>query len=570
MIFLCAFFGIGYGLLNRIFKLKTDDPLLETTLAIVVGQGVFIVLLQLIAISGVLNFTWLSVLLASSCLIFIFEMKRIGNSPFIFFKEAWSGLNRNEILGLAFILLFAFPTLLEPLRPPWPGDELQYHLPHAQQWALSGKLTINEWLRYPWFPYNYNLLYAAAYIAYGDVFTHMFNALAGCLIAIIIYRLGKRHFSHVIACVATFMWFQMHRREFGKTNVDMGTSLYALAAAFTFFWWMQSHNDRRWLTVSAFLIGVAVGTKYQALFFLPIFGAAVLLIDRRLSTILTATTSLLVPCIYWYARNAIMTGDPFDPIGGNVFGFTDWNHADYVAQFEDLKRVAAWPNYFIWPAIFSLFHIRVSINRFRFDAVILCSYFFIVWFFTSHYPRYLMPVVPFMVLLASEYWVYAYGQIAKCLIAALPVGKSKLLANFLWILILGASALSCISFSNTYWSYISPSAESRDILMRKELKGYAVLEYVNQHHMGRIYNIGLADAAYYAPHPIWGDVFGPNRFRDVISDDPLKFYNELKKRNFDAVIVDDKLGQKLESNQLFSMFFSIAYENDGFKVYRIN
>lgn len=48
----------------------------------------------------------------------------------------------------------ARPTLFAPLGPPISWDELMYHLPQARQWALSGQLSVNEWLRYPWFLYN--------------------------------------------------------------------------------------------------------------------------------------------------------------------------------------------------------------------------------------------------------------------------------------------------------------------------------------------------------------------------------------------------------------------------------
>jgi 4-amino-4-deoxy-L-arabinose transferase-like glycosyltransferase len=568
-VFLCAFFGIGHHLLIRVFELEVHDTILGATLATALGQGVFIFLLQCLAVGGVMNSIWVSFILVSFCLLAYWEISSVSFTPFTKLLRTWSGVIRSEFLCLVFLFIFAFPTLLEPLRPPWPGDELMYHLPHAQQWALTGKLTINEWLRYPWFPYNYNLLYAAAIVIYGDVFTHLFNALAGCLIAIMIYRLGKLYFTNVVACVATFFWFQMNRREFGKTNVDMGTTLYALAGSFTFFWWMQAPNDRRWLVVSSFLIGVAVGTKYQALFFLPLFGLAIIWTDRRISTLLIATISLLTPCVYWYARNAVFTGDPFNPIGGKFFGFTDWSIVDYEAQFEDLKRVSSWPVNLIWPAVFALWHLRWPKNPIHFYAVVLCSYFFIVWMVTSHYPRYLMPVVPWLTLLAAENWSYAFKFVSLRMSAFITPSISKILKNFMWILIFIAATLSCVSFSKTYWQYISPSQEKRDILMRQELKGYAVLEYANQHHLGRIYNVALGDAVYYAPSPIWGDTFGPWRYADVISDDPLKFSNELRKRNFDSVIVPQDMSLALESSSFFSENFSILFQSDGIKVYRV-
>jgi Dolichyl-phosphate-mannose-protein mannosyltransferase len=568
-VFILSFWGMGYCLLNRIFKLEIHDSVLGTTLAITIGQGIFIVILQCLAISGVLKNLWLSTVLISSCVLAIFQIRRTTHLSFARLTHTWTTLSRSEIVGLVFILAWVFPTILEPLRPPWPGDELHYHLPHAQQWALSGKLTVNEWLRYPWFPYNYDLLYASAYVIYGDVFTHLFNALAGWLIAIITYQIGKRHFNHVAACIAVFIWFHMNRGEFGRTYVDMGTSLYVLTGSLTFFWWIQTPNDRRWLAVSAFLIGIAAGSKYQVLIFLPLLGLAMLWIDRRPKTVLIALISFFIPCIYWYARNAILTGDPFNPIGGKIFGFTDWNLGDYVLQFEDLKHAKAWPTMLLWPAALALWNLASSARALNFAVTALCLYFFMVWVATSHYPRYLMPVVPWLALLAGENWGRAGNWIATNLTAALSKVSAKIIRNIFWSLIFITAFLSSASFSIKYWFYISPTKEDRNILMRQQLKGYALLEYLNKHNGGRIYNIGLSDATYYAPYPIWGDVFGPWRFRDIIAPEAVKFSKELRKRNFNKVIVTESMGRMLESSPLFKENFSIEYESDGFKVYRV-
>ena len=79
------------------------------------------------------------------------------------------------------LALVALPALMAPLAPPAAFDELMYHLPYARQVAQSGSLGIHEWLRYPWFPYNYNLLYAGALLVGDDVLTHFLGASrAGC------------------------------------------------------------------------------------------------------------------------------------------------------------------------------------------------------------------------------------------------------------------------------------------------------------------------------------------------------------------------------------------------------
>ena len=45
------------------------------------------------------------------------------------------------------VLLNGPPTLLAPLSPPMAWDELAYHLPHAREWARSGRLVVTDWLR---------------------------------------------------------------------------------------------------------------------------------------------------------------------------------------------------------------------------------------------------------------------------------------------------------------------------------------------------------------------------------------------------------------------------------------
>jgi hypothetical protein len=69
-------------------------------------------------------------------------------------------------LVLAAVIL---PLMLEPLRPPHDWDELMYHLPYARFWAEQGGLDVNEWLRFPVFPYSMELLYAGALLVGSDV-----------------------------------------------------------------------------------------------------------------------------------------------------------------------------------------------------------------------------------------------------------------------------------------------------------------------------------------------------------------------------------------------------------------
>ena len=90
--------------------------------------------------------------------------------------------------------------------------------------------------------------------------------------------------------------------------------------------------------LAAFFLGAGGGLEVPGAD-LPAAGGAVRDPARAPAQGLGAGARLcfLLPCIYWYARNAVMTGDPFNPIGARLFGFTNWNAADYKHQFDDVR-----------------------------------------------------------------------------------------------------------------------------------------------------------------------------------------------------------------------------------------
>lgn len=568
--FIWAFWGFGQTVLARILNLAIDDQTLSAALTVIFGQGIFIVMLQCLAVKGILLNAWIIALLIGGGILGVIELRRTERYLLTWLTQALRYTSKTERCGIALMAIYVAPMLLAPLATPFPGDELLYHLPHAQQWAQSGYLSVNDWLRYPWFPYNYELLFAGAFVVYGDVFTHMFNMLAGLLVALITFRLGVRHFSKASGFIATIIWIQINRGEFCKSLVDMGLTLYILAAAITFYWWVKEPKDRRWLAVSAFLIGVAVGSKYQGLIFLPFFGMILIWVDRKPTTWLLTAVCILLPCVYWYARNAIMTGDPFNPFGGKLFGFHDWNLTDYANQFNDLKLHSGWPHWLLWPAVFSLWWPNIRKSPVHIAATVFCAFIFIIWLETSHYPRYLMPIVPLLALLAAEKWCYLIEFVGS------RVARQKSRINFpsikhlTWTFTFVVVSISSATISEKYWSRISTNQETRNVLLRKKIPGYLVLEYAAKHPMGRIYIIGsLTDSIYYAPHPIWGDFFGPWRYSDIVSNNPAQLSNNLLMRHFDAVIVDGSLCYELELNLTFQQYFSIEFQSDGAKIYRL-
>jgi hypothetical protein len=347
-----SFFACGDCFFRSLSLKTTNDAITRFILKITFGQGFFIIYLQILGIYGLLRTLWIDTfilffIILWLTLFFIGQVQQLSPRSLSRVKASLinfcHSMSSNVWLSLALIFIFSLPALIAPLRVPLPGDEVGHHLPHAVQWAQSGYLSVNEWLRYPWFPFNYNLLFASGLLIYDDLLTHMFNTSAGLMVAVLTYRLSVRFFSQPVAVVAILIWLQLDRGDFGKANVDMGLTLYILCSLIVLYEWIYTDRSKRLLFMASFFLGIAIGTKYQALMFLPLIGVVIIFLEPRPSYLLISAFGLLVPCGYWYIRNYLITGDPFDPFGAKIFGFYDWNAQDYAAQFKDLQHQAGWP-----------------------------------------------------------------------------------------------------------------------------------------------------------------------------------------------------------------------------------
>jgi len=569
MAFVFSSWGIGRSILQRSLK-RVQDGLVDC-LAITLGVGIFICLLQWLGIAGKLHLPWVIAIIGvgiAAGFVQIGQKSGIWRGPRLvaICKE---GTSDDRKLFLIMVIIVA-STLLAPLGPPLESDELSYHLPNAQQWALTGHLGISEWLRYPWLPNNYGLLYSAALIVGSDVLAHMVNACAGWLVALLIYQTGKRYTTYGVACLGVIIWIYLTRRDFDNAYIDMGTTLFVFAAAIAFYRWTESIKERTWLLAAAFFAGVAVGCKYQALGFLPVFAVALLFYERKPQVLLCVAACFLVPCIYWYARNLILTGDPFNPVGGKIFGFTNWNSDDYALQFQDLKNRSEWPSIILWTALLTAFVPTWKNTPSMRHAMAFCVYSVVIWLVTSRYPRYLMPLFPILALLAASGWqwlghqgLYAIGSISG---SWTPHPR---LVNIGWnsLLIVVFVAVSFHGVKN--WRNIAPSESIRDVILEKKVAGYRLLSDLKQHPVGRIYQFGINEARYYAPSPIWGDYFGPWRYSDFAPLPPDQLANVLTRHGFNHLLVNTGIWPHIASRSGFNDYFEEIRSDGEVKLYRI-
>jgi len=532
------------------------------------GLGMVIVVLQGLAIAGWLKPAPLAVAGTVGIVLAAADLARCrwqasARSGW----SAWRALPMSSRLLSVAVLVFGASTLLIPLGPPVEWDELMYHLPHASQWAATGHLTVNAWLRYPWFPYDYDLLYAAALVAGNDVLPHLIHALAGWTSALLLFAWARRRAGADRALLATLLWLFLAHDQFSNAYIDLGVTLFVFLAYVALDTWLQERADA-WLVVSAFALGVAVGSKYQSLGLLPFFLVAVWKGRPAPRWLAGAAVAFLLPCAYWYGRNLLLAGDPLAPLGGRLFGFSDWNLSDYQMQFEDLRKHAAAPPLLLWPAalVMALQLLRVQAGARMPAAFGLWS--LVVWAASSLLPRYLLPAYPVLALLA----VLGWEQLARIACRAVP--RPWVPAAWAGLASAGVLAVTVSTAQETVersWDAIAPTQELRDASLASQLPGYPMMRYLRDHPQGRIYQLGMEGEIYYAPRPIWGDWFGPWRYGDYARLDAPALRQRLASEGFDALLVHTgrMRNRAMVTKPEFARYFALEHQERAVMLFSV-
>ena len=562
VIFLCLSF-LGFGKLTLVVtkKVNFEDKWLTTAISITLGMGIFIVSLQILGIFGLLRrFFVISILIIGFFIFLTMICRSISLTNFFNIKKF-------SIFSWLAISVVA-TTVWAPLMVPLGWDELMYHLPHARQWAQNGDLSIHEWIRYPWFPYNIDLLFSAAYLIRNDTFSHFFNALSGWLIALTIFRLGVVHANHMTALIATGLWIILTKDFYESAHTDMGIALFIFSGCIAMNQWLDNLQRKKWLYIAWFFLGIGAGSKYQALSFSLLFFIVMLYKKASVKTVSISIFCFLIPCAYWYVRNFVATGDPFDPIGGPIFGFTDWNYDDLKYQLIDLNRLKNWPSWQLWPAILTPLLAKAKFIKSVHRGFIFSLYSFVVWYITSHYDRYLTSAYPVITLL-SAYVVVIFLNAFK---SEFTFSKDKIVTPLKYTFFIAFFSYLFIKVHDNFEQYkpfISLTYEDRATIVNGRFPENKIYEQLKLSPLTKIYQWGLERSFYYAPVPVWGDHFGNWRYRDFQNSDPKKMAQKLAKDHFKIIIVNPEYILAFETGINFNLYFEEILESRGAKAYRI-
>lgn len=518
----------------------------ESALLIPAGLGVFILLLFVL---GIVHLLYLPVVLLvfGGCLVaaLISLQKRSLLPDIRRLIQGWSVPG----LGLALLgLILIVPIVLAPLRPPVDSDEIRFHLPYAMHFAEQHAITPHLYLRYPFHALNIDLLYSFGILAGDDVTTHFLHMALGLLLAWCLFVLAARHTNIVIAWCAVFLFLSIPgiQRLTSTAYVDLGLACFGFAAMAGISF-AGKHNVRAVLLTAALLTGIAAGSKYLGLVFIPLFAAWAYYFSRNMrETGIFFLTALLVASP-WYVYNLIHAGNPVSPFAGELFGYWPWSEADAADQMRELVSHGTgyslqallslpltlftvpgayqewgglpWMLALLFPALLYLPFWKDSLKPFGVLFIIAL----LGWFYGAQVLRYFITFLPLWSLFAVWGFTRGLGYFIN-LGAALP-GLARLKQGERVGRITGivAVVIVCTFYTGRAEDFRVFPAQMPELVSQREayladrFPEYLAVEYINDSYTGEIILQYEAWAAlsYVRHNLVVGDYFGLYRYPDI-------------------------------------------------------
>ncbi len=339
------------------------------------------------------------------------------------------------LLLLIFHFIFVF-------LPPYMKDELYYYLALPHLWELTGKIKPFFWFVPSHFPPLFMWIYYIISPAHY-VITHIigFASLIFFLVFLYLYQqknLGENFPANFLVASVLFLLIPVVFQISATAYVGIWVAAFIMAYLYFFSMYIKE-GDNLSLFLSALMLSLAVFTKYTGLtvsVIIFLFSILQLRGDRRrqLRYMFFTPLIILIPNLPWMIANYLDTGNPIYPLLGKIFTFKRVEHYNPAAiKFDTyisplmarrflyhenwLQIISAPLRIFFYgkegnPALFDgslaayllifLPFLRKS-HRHLYSYVLMAGIYIIIAFFSTPLrARYLIPVIPLLLIPATE------------------------------------------------------------------------------------------------------------------------------------------------------------------------
>ena len=407
-------FIIAKGLFQNSLKLAIWE---EIGILVPVGLGIIILLLFAL---GMLDCLSPLPVLGCTTLLITFSIWNLKHKfKFVRIRSLTANLTWNRLLLFLVGLALLVPIFSVPLTPPYRSDEIQYHLPYALRFLELGAIEPDLYLRYPFFTLNINLLYSLALMIGDDISPHFMHFMMGLLVAFNLYSVALRIAGPIVAfsCTLLFLVLPSISLLYSTAFIDLGLACFIFSSIACISYTQKKHHSSL-IICAAFLFGIALGSKYLALLYVPLMCAWTYFYSRNTRSVFQFFWVAWVVGLPWYLYNIVHTGNPISPFAGEIFGFWPWNQEDMIGQIKSFEGRGF--GYSISSLLMLPYNLVV--NHWKFSSpgtplilmIVFPGFFFLPWIDNK--------VKPFGVLLLITILIWFFSaQSLRYLVAFLPI-----------------------------------------------------------------------------------------------------------------------------------------------------
>jgi hypothetical protein len=301
----------------RYWRLQVAAPIVRSSIAVALGNGLLGLLLLALATLGWLNAATVAGAAALIVLALGLDVRRrlrLG---------AWqSGLRAMPILTWFETVVLGLATgivayaLLATFVPENQSDAIRHHLPIAREIWQTGTAGVFPPMWTAESPIHAHLHYAVAYGLAGTPAVKLLHAFAGLTAVAAVAGIGWICAGRLAAIVgaAIFASLPVVLWEIGVAYVDLYPVMFTTAAALCVLCW-QRDGRREWLVAAGALAGFGFAAKMTAGLMLAALAAAIVLVGRepwrwrdRVRDVATFALGSLT-MLPWLLRSYVLTGE---------------------------------------------------------------------------------------------------------------------------------------------------------------------------------------------------------------------------------------------------------------------
>jgi len=446
--------------------------------------------------------------------------------------------NTTTFLLFATIMLFFFTEIILNLTPPISRDALIHHLAVPKLWLKHGGFYEIHWADYSYYPMFINLLYLISLYFKNDIAPKFIHLAFGLGTGWLIYLYLKQKFDRNWSLLGVVIFFTTPIVIWLCTSayIDLGMTFFTTGSVLAFIKWRDSEYAKfKWLLISSCCMGMAIGSKYNALIAWVILNLILMLsyakdTQRQIATLKYGITFFLITAIVgspWYLKNFIQTGNPFYPLFESFFQSLHHQPVQEIIRHQASEKIGRlsffkmrevmygetfWETllipirmffqgadnsyrYFqgILNPILIIFSPFILLNKkYRRDKYLFAFFsiifIFMAYFLTEKQVRYILPTIPFLSILA----VMGIKDLTDKLNAETFLSSLRFHENVksIFRIVLFAS-VSILLASNFFYlrdrmHIIKPfpfvfGKETREDFLKRHLLHYDAVKYINTH-----------------------------------------------------------------------------------------